>query len=86
MTRRLLITIVGLACVACGGGAPQTHAEIEKGAYAADDGVCVTEAQDLDSGTQCVNKYERLYSVFWPDSGVTVCDVTIADAGAEGGK
>jgi hypothetical protein len=64
----LLFLVVG-----CGGA--QTHQSVELGAYAADDAVCVTEAQSKDAGAACLDHYKATYAVFWADSGVTVCAV-----------
>jgi hypothetical protein len=77
LTATFLASLVGL--VACGGA--QTHRSVELTAYAADDAVCDVEATDKDSGTQCLDKYKRLYSTFF-DAGTTVCDVT-TDGGSK---
>jgi hypothetical protein len=74
---------VCILLVGCGGA--QTHDDIHLTAYGADDQLCVTEATDKDAGTQCLDKYQRLYGPFWADSGLTVCEVGF-DAGADGGK
>jgi hypothetical protein len=75
----LVAASVVLSCLI--GCATLTHRNNELAAYAADDGLCVTEAQDHDPGTQCLDKYQRLYSVFWEDSGYTVCRVPVSDGG-----
>ena len=71
---------VGWSLMLLVGCASVTHENIEKTAYEADDQLCVTEATSKDAGTQCLDKYQRQYAVFWADSGVVACDV---DGGAK---
>jgi len=71
--------VLATTLMAC--SSAQTHSSIELGAYTADDGVCVTEAASKDAGSECLDKYKRLYSVFWADSGTTVCSVAVKDGG-----
>lgn len=84
MSRRDRLAIgyaIVLATMLMACSSAQTHSSIELGAYTADDGVCVTEAQTKDAGSECLDKYKRLYSVFWADSGTTVCSVAVKDGG-----
>jgi len=81
MACAVAIAVLHTCAMLVGCSAPQTHQSIETTAYAADDGVCVTEATDRDGGVQCLDKYKRLYSVFWADSGTTVCEVAVKDGG-----